>query len=155
MSMCLTFHLRPPFLALFNVFNIPPQCVHLRPLSWPFSMCLTFHLCSPFLALFNQKATSSHRNHFYQLFFLFYFNICNHVRYVSFHTNLNLFSKKETMKTLLSFRTSLLLIMLGLLLSECEKDQIILFICTNSNCVTVFGPAQSISKLYRGPYSAL
>ena len=33
------------------------------------------------------------------LLFLFYFNICNNVKYVSFNTNLSLFSQKETMKT--------------------------------------------------------
>ena len=125
----------------------------------------------------SKTQTLSHRNHFYDdgnvnprkhnieinycnilhlfifgiavvaLFFLFYFNICNNVRYVSFNTNLNLFSKKETMKTSLSFRTSLLLIMLGLFLIECEKDQIILFICTNSNCVIVFDPTLTYIKI--------
>ena len=82
------------------------------------------------------------------IFTNFLFNlICNHVRYVLFNINLNLFSKKETMKTPLSFRTSLLLIMLGFLLIECEKVQIIFFICINSNCITVFNPAPMCIKI--------
>ena len=57
-------------------------------------------------------------------------HLCTHVSYVTFNTDLNLYSKKKTL--LVSPQciiTYLSLIILGLLLlSECEKEQIVLFI---------------------------
>ena len=66
-----------------------------------------------------------------QLFVLIrlsYLHLCNHVRYVTFNTNLNLHRKNKTRKSLLNIWTFLSLVMLGLLLAECERDQILLFI---------------------------
>ena len=58
------------------------------------------------------------------------FHLCTHVSYATFNTNLNLYSKKKTL--LISTEcipTYLSLKVLGLLiLSECEKEQIVLLI---------------------------
>ena len=59
---------------------------------------------------------------------VFLLHLCTHVSYVTFNTNLNLFSKKKNLLIsthwVLKYLT---LIMLGLL-SDCENDQIVLFL---------------------------
>ena len=68
---------------------------------------------------------------------LFYYRLCNHVCYVAFSTNLNLYSVKKTI--LISPQCIciyLSLLILGLLLSGCENEQLLLFfICANPNIV--------------------
>ena len=58
---------------------------------------------------------------------LLYLNLCNRVRYVAFNTSFNLLSKKipipESYQSVLSYYS---IIMLGLFLSESEKEQILL-----------------------------
>ena len=85
----------------------------------------------------------------FTLLWLSYLHLCNHVRYVSFNTNLNLYSKK---KNILEFPkciwTYLSLIFIGLLLSECENEQILLFIiCMNPDFGSVFNLALKFRKL--------
>ena len=60
-------------------------------------------------------------------------HLCKHVRYVTFTTNLNLYSKKKTeLKSPQCIWLYLSITILGLLLNECEKDKIFLFfICAN------------------------
>ena len=52
------------------------------------------------------------------LFWLFYLDLCNHVRYVRFNTNLSTCNRREqSLKSPICFLTYLSFIMLGLLLS--------------------------------------
>ena len=84
------------------------------------------------------------------IFWLFLLHLCNHVRYVAFNTNLNLYSMKKTILILPQCTWMCLpLIMLGLLLNECEKDQILLFIVsTKSYFGSVFDLIPSSCKPY-------
>ena len=73
---------------------------------------------------------------------LLYLNLCNRMRYIAFNTRLNLLSKKkpitESYQNVLSY---LSVIMLGLFLSECGKEQILLNIVyanLNFGCVVSF-----------------
>ena len=67
------------------------------------------------------------------MFSLSYLQLCNHVRYVTFNTNLSICSMKK-MTFILPQCTwmCLSLIMLGLLLNGCEEYQILLFIFGHS-----------------------
>ena len=67
------------------------------------------------------------------MFWVFSLNLCNHVRYVKFNTDLNLLYSVK-MNSVPSERVCVYVsfIMLGLLLNECDYDQIMRFI-THSN----------------------
>ena len=63
-----------------------------------------------------------------------YLHLCNDISYVTFNTNLNLYSKKKTIVSSQYLWTLLSIGLLGLLLSECEKDKILMCIFhTNPN----------------------
>ena len=82
------------------------------------------------------------------LLWLSYLHLCNHVRYVTFNTNLNLHCKNKTIKSPQSIWTFLSVIMFVFLLSQCEKDQILFFIIhTNSNFGSVIDLALKFSKI--------
>ena len=82
------------------------------------------------------------------LLWLYYLHLCSHMKYVTFNTNLNLYSKKKNILispqciwTFLSF------IMQGLLLCEGEFDQILLFIIrSNPNYGSIVDLALKFSK---------
>ena len=78
-----------------------------------------------------------------------FLQLCNHVVYITFNTNLNLFSKtKIIVISPLWIWSYLSLFMLGLLLSECEKDQILLLIIrTSPNVSNTFDFALRYSKM--------
>ena len=67
------------------------------------------------------------------MFSLPYLQLCNHVRYVTFNTNLSICSMKKIIFILPQCTWMCLsLIMLGLLLNGCEEYQILLFIFSHS-----------------------
>ena len=67
------------------------------------------------------------------MFSLFYLQLCNHVRYVTFNTNLSICNMKKIIFILPQCTWMCLsLIMLGLLLIGCEEYQILLFIFSHS-----------------------
>ena len=77
-----------------------------------------------------------------------YLHLCSHVSYVAFNTNLNLYNKKKTIRSPQCFWALLSLILLGLLLSECGKEQILLLIIhTNPNFGSVVNLALKFSKI--------
>ena len=58
--------------------------------------------------------------------------LCTHVNYVTFNTNLNLYSKEKTLLISTEYISAYLsLFALSLILSECEKEQIVLIISIN------------------------
>ena len=62
------------------------------------------------------------------------FHLCTHVSYVTFNTNLNLYSKEKTLLISSECISTYLSLVAGLLiLSECEKEQIVLIISLNIN----------------------
>ena len=72
----------------------------------------------------------------------------NQVEYVTFDTNLKLYSKISILKSSQCFWMFLLLIMLGLLISECPRDQIVRFIIrSNPNLAAVFCLALKFSRI--------
>ena len=83
------------------------------------------------------------------IFWLFHLHLCNHIRYVAFNTNLSVYSMKKTILILPQCTWMCLpLIMLGLLLNECENDQILLFIVSaNPYICSVFDLVLNSSKI--------
>ena len=84
-------------------------------------------------------------------FWVCFINLCSHVRYVKFNTDVNLLYSVK-MNSVPSERVCVYIsfIMLGLLLSECDYDQIILFIThSNPTFASVF-KLVIIVKLYQG-----
>ena len=83
------------------------------------------------------------------MFWVCFLNLCSHVRYVKFNTDLNLLYSAK-MNSVPSERVCVYVsyIMLGLLLSECDYDQIMLFIThSNPTFACVFKVVLNHSKL--------
>ena len=70
----------------------------------------------------------------FNLLWLFYLQLCNHVRYVSFDTNLSICGKGKNANTSECFWLYLSFVILGLLFCECLENLFLMFIiCTNPN----------------------
>ena len=84
----------------------------------------------------------------FSLLWFFYLHLCNHVTYVTFNTNLNLFRKKKPIfKPPQCLLLYLSLIMLGLLLSECPDLLLFFIINANLNFGNVFNLPHKVIKI--------
>ena len=82
------------------------------------------------------------------MLYLSYLHMCYKVRYVSFNTNLNLYNKKSNLKPPPFCWWYLSITMIGLLLCECEKEQIIfLLIYMNPNLTFILDLALNFKKI--------
>ena len=85
---------------------------------------------------------------FFTLLWLFLLHLCNHVKYVTFDTNLCTRRKATTSKLPDCLWSSYLLIMLGLLFCECPDFPLIMFIISiNSSCGSLVNLTLRFSKI--------
>ena len=85
---------------------------------------------------------------FFTLLWLFLLHLCNHVKYVTFGTNLCTRRKATASKLPDCLWSSYLLIMLGLLFCECPDFPLIMFIISiNSSCGSLVNLTLRFSKI--------